>query len=336
MPIPTNRFKILDEEFDVPSGSFNNTPPTPKAIQQPTTTQETTTTQTDTTSKRINTIIQDENSILGDLPVVKGDTDKKVVKDILNDVGKSATTGKPLSTAITGTLEKTITPEVRKAYNKVNNHNPPSIAGNKIKVKPKGQLGCEVDIDSLLKSLGYGKSMAGIGLLALLNKLLCAGISNGLSILIDNVSTDTKTKKLLADAALGRAAKKGDFGTVIDVASKDLGYDLKKEGKNVAKSAMSSLHKHTADKFSFSTVDDTLSTLDPDWGNGDFGSVADVPQKAKDNYVRLAATQSRSTPATTSATARVSDRDKKAMSVKHSQPSILDMISNTTRSVLQI
>ena len=336
MPIPVNRFSIKDEEFDVPSGTFmspantstSSNPTSGKGLSIPNP-KELSVSSPDisdpfTKGKEIDIEVNTSKSdLLGDIPGEFGGTDKTKVSSILKDIADASIRGKDLAGAITGAMAKHLGPEINKAYKDLLGIKPPTIAGNIIRVKPKNkQLGCDIELNALKRALGLGGDGTGIGLLALLNKLLCAGISNGLSLLIDQMDIEDTIKKRMGESALLKGAKLGDLDTIADVASLGLGPLLKSEGRNVIKEAMSTLRKASENNasISFESVDGVLSALDPAWGKGDYSSVSTVDLRSRQIYhdtaiLHLKATKT-STPGTTSSTSSVVS---KAIGVKYSK-----------------
>ena len=278
MSIPHTRFSTMgDDEFDIPTVTLDS-PGTSGG-------------STDT-----NMSLGDIKATLPDLPAELG-FDKEGTRKALEKIGKSAIDGKDIGSIMGQLGIDKLTPLLKKQNKELQRASKPSPFSNVAKPKTDGDPGCAFGLDELLGALNLKNTGSELGLLALINRLACAGINNAFTAVFNalgsSIDNDTAVKVgeiLVKGKDPSKSAKQvveilaGGYGDDIIKKNPDIGKDLLKsitesDTKNSNTNAPLSLQRD---------IDTLMNGIDSsNWGGNDYGAYANIPFKSKENFGAL-------------------------------------------------
>jgi len=274
MPIPPKRFDIYGQETNTPVSDFmeydnagvqnvdkgdSATPPSP-------------------TSEPI-----EEDKLLDTLPVIDGvlKTDTDVTKAFIAKLSPDHVTH-----VLNKELSESLGQDMGNIFKNTSRHIPTSLMFNKV-LSRLPQSECERDLNRLLemlKRLGlpfdikFDINAALAALLAILFKLMCAGVKNAFG----SIYGISSNGQLLASAAAGMiiaAAKNSYPDAVLDVAGTPIASNIREQVPDIANIALGTLDGFTPDLTETSYTEfntnfkNALDALDPNWKqtvNGEF------------------------------------------------------------------
>jgi hypothetical protein len=274
MAIPAQRFKILDNETNLPVADFleaGNTGP----LNIPGTDK-------DIDLKELDSFID------GKVPEGALDLKEYVFPPELGDLSepdklttkfmKELNADANVIHMVTGSMTNDLYNRMVDEYNSITGSLNSSVFGNKQTAGLDLNL-CGFDLNALLEllnrltggafNLNNNLDAQLAGLLGLLNRLICAGVSDGFSKL-STLITDPDTQAKAGAGAITSAAKMLKPEVIIDVANSPVGGSIKSFMPDIAARASTSINGYdlTSQRASKSFYEDfkgAMDTLDPEW-----------------------------------------------------------------------
>lgn len=263
MAIPSKRYDINSGETNVPVVDFidiNNEGPINTDVPTP-------------IAPPVNKKYSIEK-FSGALSLVNGKINNKteLTRNMIKALSGDNDVSNYLSKYITDSLSNGIT----QTYGMVNLSLPRSITGNRVLGRVP-TTGCETDLNNLLRMLNRLGSDFNIaldlngavaGLMAILMKLICAGVPNAFS----SITAGVPNLELLARAGAGMiivASKNSAADVVIDIAKSNVGNRVSQYVPNITTVAINSLVDYHPDNTSIQefsqSFTESLTILNPSW-----------------------------------------------------------------------
>jgi len=282
MPVPKKRFNIYGDETNVPVSDF---------MESDNAGVINTDTGGDVSPPEVQPPPIKESDLLDALPAVEGilETPTDVTKAFIQNISPDNVTS-----VLNKELSKTLGLDMGRIFKNTSRTLPANILMNRV-LRRLPQTECERDLNSLLrmlKRLGlpydiqFDINAATAALLAILFKLMCAGVNNAFG----KIFGISSNGQLLANAGAGMiiaAAKNSYPNAVMDVASTSVAPLVKERVPDIATIAMGTLngYKHNSRKQSFkdfvTNFKAALDALDPVWrqtvaNTGGFPDILDL------------------------------------------------------------